>query len=71
MTKEEKADSAYDLVGFTIHNTVESNGDIAVLLEGNKEGQDPVYILTRFKALSSGIDAIKEELEKVAQNEGE
>lgn len=64
MTEQEKIDNAHILEGFTIHNTTDSDEDIAVLLEGVKEGKDPTTILTTFKILNAGIEAIKEELNK-------
>jgi hypothetical protein len=64
MTEQETVDNAHILDGFTIHNTVDSDGEIGVLLEGIKDGKDPVTILTTFKILQGAVAAIKQELEK-------
>ena len=64
MTEQEKVDNAHILDGLTIHNTLDSNGEIVVLLEGVKKEQPQVKISTTFKILESAVAAIKEELEK-------
>ncbi len=68
MNKEERLENAYILEGFTIYNT---DGVIEVLLDGIKKEEDAVTIVTPFKTLENAVAAIKEELEKAAQNEGE
>jgi hypothetical protein len=68
MTKEERLENAHLLDGFTVYNT---DGAIEVLLEGIKGEKDPVTIVTPLKTLENALEAIKEELEKAAQNEGE
>ena len=64
MSEQEKVDNAHILDGLTIHNILDSNGEIVVLLDGVKEGQPQVTISTTFKILESAVAAIKEELEK-------
>ena len=71
MNEQEKIDNAHILGGFTIHNTIDSDGEIAVLLEGAKDGKVTVTILTTLRNLSGAVEAIKEELNKEIKNGGE
>lgn len=64
MTEQEKVDNAHILEGLTIHNTVDSDGEIGVLLNGVKDGQQPVAILTTLKILEGAVNAINEEIKK-------
>ena len=64
MNDQEMADNAHILEGLTIHNTVDSDGEIGVLLNGVKDGQSPVSILTTLKILEEAVKAINEEIKK-------
>jgi hypothetical protein len=64
MTEQEKVDNAHILDGLTIHNTVDSDGQIGVLLNGVKDGHPSIAILTTLKILEGAVKAINEEIEK-------
>ncbi len=69
MTDQEKIDNAHILNGLTIHNAADTDGEIAVVLEGTKEGHDPTIILTTLKTLEGAVRAINEEIEKEIKEE--
>jgi len=64
MTEQERVDNSHILDGLTIHNTVDSDGQIGVVLDGVKDGQPPVTILTTLKILEGAVNAINKEIEK-------